>query len=73
VAWVVGRRVVPVVDPATGEVIASVADAAEEEARLALEVAAAAAPGWGVTPPRERSMILTRAYDRMPQREAGPP
>ncbi len=41
-----GARI-DVLDPATGEPIASVADASTDEARAAVDAAAAAAPGVG--------------------------
>ncbi|MFD7817229.1 NAD-dependent succinate-semialdehyde dehydrogenase [Streptomyces sp. NPDC059785] len=55
----------PVDDPATGLVIARVADAGPKDARLAEEAAVAAQPDWGRTAPRERSEILRRAYEIM--------
>ncbi|WP_137723350.1 NAD-dependent succinate-semialdehyde dehydrogenase [Prescottella subtropica] len=52
-----------VLDPATGHVIAEVADATPEDGAAALDAAAAAQRDWGRTPTRERSEILRRAYD----------
>jgi len=69
----IGGRSVPasdggrfdVVDPATGEVLAEVADATVADAIAAVDAAAAAAAGWAETPPRERGEILRRAYELM--------
>jgi len=52
-------------DPATGEPLAEVADAAAADGRAALDAAVAAAPAWAATSPRERSALLRRAYDAM--------
>ncbi|MDO5629087.1 MAG: NAD-dependent succinate-semialdehyde dehydrogenase [Mobilicoccus sp.] len=58
-----------VVNPATGEVIATIADGGEEDAKRAIQVAAATQRTWGRTPPRERSEILRRAYDLLMERQ----
>jgi succinate-semialdehyde dehydrogenase/glutarate-semialdehyde dehydrogenase len=73
---VIGGRVVPasdgaeldVLDPATGRSLARVASATVEDAAAALDAAAAAAAGWGSTAPRERSAILSRAFELMTSR-----
>lgn len=52
-----------VFNPATGEVIAQVADATPEDGMAALDAAAAAQEAWAATPSRERSNILRRAFD----------
>jgi succinate-semialdehyde dehydrogenase/glutarate-semialdehyde dehydrogenase len=57
-----------VVDPATGEVIARVADATVEDGDAALAAAAQAQEEWGRTAPRYRSDILRRAFDLMTER-----
>jgi succinate-semialdehyde dehydrogenase/glutarate-semialdehyde dehydrogenase len=54
-----------VLDPATGELITTVADAAVPDALAAVDAAAAAAPGWAATAPRERAEILRRAFEIM--------
>ncbi|EON34879.1 succinate-semialdehyde dehydrogenase [Gordonia terrae C-6] len=51
-----------VVNPATGDVLARVADADAVDARHALETAAAHQAGWAATSPRSRSEILYRAH-----------
>jgi succinate-semialdehyde dehydrogenase / glutarate-semialdehyde dehydrogenase len=50
-------------DPATGEVIKSIANAAVEDGAAALDAAVNAAAAWAKTPPRERAEILRRAFD----------
>ena len=58
----------PVEDPATGEVIAEVADARPDDAVRALDAAVAAQPEWAAYPPRERGEILRRAWQAMTDR-----
>ena len=57
--------VLPVENPASGEVLAEVADASADDARAALDAACAAQRSWAATPPRERGEILRRAYEAM--------
>jgi succinate-semialdehyde dehydrogenase/glutarate-semialdehyde dehydrogenase len=57
-----------VLDPASEEVLTSVADGTVDDAIAAVDAAAAAAPAWAATSPRERSDILRRAFDRMRER-----
>ncbi|GAA2062832.1 NAD-dependent succinate-semialdehyde dehydrogenase [Williamsia deligens] len=52
----------PVVNPATGEQIATVADGGAADARRAIETAAATQESWAATSPRSRSEILYRAH-----------
>jgi succinate-semialdehyde dehydrogenase/glutarate-semialdehyde dehydrogenase len=52
-----------VVDPATTQVIATVADGSVEDALAAVAAADAAAAAWAATAPRERAEILRRAFD----------
>jgi len=54
-----------VLDPATGEALAEVADAGRGEAVAALDAACAAQAAWAATSPRQRSEILRRAYELM--------
>ena len=50
--WTTGRAgMLPVIDPATEDPIAEVADATLEDAMDAVAAAAAALPGWAATPP----------------------
>ncbi|CAL9360784.1 NAD-dependent succinate-semialdehyde dehydrogenase [Streptomyces sp. enrichment culture] len=58
----------PVDDPATGEIIARVADAGPKDARLAEEAAVRAQPDWARTAPRARGEILRRAHDLIVER-----
>jgi succinate-semialdehyde dehydrogenase/glutarate-semialdehyde dehydrogenase len=50
-------------DPATGKVLASVADATSADALAALDAADKAQDSWARTAPRERSEILRRAFE----------
>ncbi|GAA2871311.1 NAD-dependent succinate-semialdehyde dehydrogenase [Actinoplanes cyaneus] len=59
-----------VLDPATGDTIASVADGGEADAILAVDAAAAAGPGWAATPPRVRGEALRKAFELMTERAA---
>ena len=52
----------PVINPATGEVIAHVADATVTDGMTALDAACAAQDSWAATPARERADILARTY-----------
>ncbi|ACQ78996.1 Aldehyde Dehydrogenase [Beutenbergia cavernae DSM 12333] len=55
-------------DPATGDVIAAVADATPEDGEAALAAAHEAQDGWGRTPPRERAELLRAAFDAVTAR-----
>ena len=55
-------------DPATGEVLTTVADATPEDGVAALAAAHAAQPPWAATPPRERGEILRRTFDAVAAR-----
>ena len=54
-----------VLDPATGTVIATVADGGIDDAAASVDAAAAAASEWAATPPRRRSEVLRRAFELM--------
>jgi len=54
-----------VIDPATEEVIADVADASANDGLAALTAAAAAQPAWSAKAPRQRAEILRRAFTLM--------
>lgn len=58
-----------VVNPATEEVIATVADGGPEDARRAIETAGRVQKQWAKTAPRERSEILRRAFDLIMARQ----
>jgi succinate-semialdehyde dehydrogenase / glutarate-semialdehyde dehydrogenase len=55
-------------DPATGEVIAAVADASVDDGLAAVGAAAGALPGWTATPPRQRAEALRRTFELMTER-----
>lgn len=64
-----GAKTLDVVDPSTGEVIRSIADASPADGIRALDAAVAAQEAWAATAPRERSEILRRAFDLVQQRK----
>lgn len=53
----------PVEDPATGAVLADVADASADDGLRALDLAVAAQAEWAATPPRVRGEILRTAFE----------
>ena len=55
-------------DPATGEVIATIADADAADGMRALDAAADAAASWAATPARERGELLRRTFDALMDR-----
>jgi succinate-semialdehyde dehydrogenase/glutarate-semialdehyde dehydrogenase len=55
-------------DPATGEVIKTVADGGVADGAAAMDAAVEAAPAWARTPARERGEILRRTFDLVQQR-----
>jgi succinate-semialdehyde dehydrogenase / glutarate-semialdehyde dehydrogenase len=57
-----------VLDPATGQVLATVASGTVDDAVSCVDAAAAAAAGWAATAPRQRSDILRRAHELMVER-----
>jgi succinate-semialdehyde dehydrogenase/glutarate-semialdehyde dehydrogenase len=57
-----------VLDPGTGETIASVASAGAADARAAAEAAATAQPAWAATAPRERAEVLRRTWELLTER-----
>ena len=58
----------PVLDPADGSTLTDVADGRAQDARAALDAAAAVQPVWASTPPRERGEILRRAFEAIMDR-----
>jgi len=56
-------------DPFTGEVFAKVASANKEDAKRAVDAAAAAFPSWAATPPAERGMYFLKAADILEKRQ----
>jgi succinate-semialdehyde dehydrogenase / glutarate-semialdehyde dehydrogenase len=57
-----------VLDPATGDVLATVADGDESDATAAVDAAAAAGPAWAATAPRVRGEALRKAWELMTER-----
>jgi succinate-semialdehyde dehydrogenase/glutarate-semialdehyde dehydrogenase len=54
-----------VLDPATAQPIATVASGMADDARSAVEAAAAAALAWSATSPQRRSELLRRGFELM--------
>ena len=61
-------RSIDVIDPATGLVLKTIADASVADGAAAMDAAAAAQESWGVTAPRVRGEILRRAFDLLQER-----
>lgn len=72
--WIGGRAIpgandqIPVLNPSTGETIATVANANPRQAIEAIDAAAAALPAWKAMSPRERAEILRRCFEQMTAR-----
>jgi len=66
--WVKGNSTFPVLDPATEEPLAEVADGTVRDALDAVGAAHGALPGWAATPPRQRAEILRKAFELMTAR-----
>ncbi|MFE7764430.1 NAD-dependent succinate-semialdehyde dehydrogenase [Streptomyces sp. NPDC057438] len=60
-----GGRTFEVRNPATEDVIATVADCGPQDALKALDAAAAAADQWALTSPRDRAAVLHRLTDAL--------
>ena len=65
--WTVSEQdaTLDVINPATGDVVARVANCGTIETRQAIEAAQAAQPGWSRTPVKEKSAILRRWFNLM--------
>lgn len=61
--WIVGQSRSTVTDPATGAVVAQVADLAPADMHRAIDAAYAAGPAWAARTARERADILLRWHD----------
>ncbi|AJE46255.1 NAD-dependent succinate-semialdehyde dehydrogenase [Celeribacter indicus] len=61
--WIGGAATFPVENPATGEVIARVADLSAADVATAIGAAHAAKRGWAARAGKERSAILRRLFD----------
>jgi succinate-semialdehyde dehydrogenase/glutarate-semialdehyde dehydrogenase len=57
-----------VLDPATGRVLTTCADATAEDGLAALAAAHDAQAAWAATPPRDRGEILRRAFEEVTRR-----
>ncbi|NLG55162.1 MAG: NAD-dependent succinate-semialdehyde dehydrogenase [Rhodococcus sp.] len=66
--WEDAHATYDVENPATGRVLASVADGTAGDARRAMDAAVDAQTSWAQTAPRERSEILRRAYELVVER-----
>jgi len=60
-----------VLDPSTGQPLASIADGTVEDALAAVAAAHEAGPRWAAVPPRERAEILRAAFDAMNAKAEG--
>lgn len=58
-------KTIAVNDPATGELLLSIADASVEDGKLAMDAAAAAQKEWAKTAPRYRGELLRKAFERV--------
>ncbi len=65
--WVDGSegKTIDVTDPATGKVIKTIADATPADGIACLDAAVAVQEEWAATPPRVRSDLLRKAFDRV--------
>ncbi|GEE03647.1 putative succinate-semialdehyde dehydrogenase [Gordonia spumicola] len=74
-AWINGRSrpassgaTFDVRNPATGDVLAAVADSTVDDVTAAIDTANAVADEWAATPPRVRADVLRRAFDLVTER-----
>ncbi|XP_014353721.1 succinate-semialdehyde dehydrogenase, mitochondrial isoform X2 [Latimeria chalumnae] len=63
--WVPAASSFPVLDPATGEEVARVADCGVQEAKEAVQAAFTAFQSWKQVTAKERSILLRKWYDLM--------
>ncbi|MBB2674186.1 UNVERIFIED_ORG: succinate-semialdehyde dehydrogenase/glutarate-semialdehyde dehydrogenase [Rhizobium esperanzae] len=65
--WTSGNaaKTFDVLNPATGELLASLPDMGAAETRAAIDAASAAQPAWAARPAKERSVILRKWFDLM--------
>lgn len=63
-----GGATFEVENPASGEILASVADASVADGKAAIDAAVAAQPDWARIPPRDRGEILRRAFELIIER-----
>ncbi len=67
--WLQSRRKFPVTNPATGEIIAEVADGGAEETQLAISAAQTVFSSWSTTTAYERAGFLYKAHELMLQQK----
>jgi succinate-semialdehyde dehydrogenase/glutarate-semialdehyde dehydrogenase len=69
--WVDGSegKTIEVKDPATGQVIKTIADASAEDGIRALDAAVAVQEEWAATPPRVRGELLRKAFELVQERK----
>ncbi|MBD8665675.1 NAD-dependent succinate-semialdehyde dehydrogenase [Rhizobium sp. CFBP 8752] len=65
--WTQGgsRQMFDVLNPATGEVLASLPDMGADDTKTAIDAAYAAQPAWAARPAKERAFILRAWFDLM--------
>nr|WP_321507704.1 NAD-dependent succinate-semialdehyde dehydrogenase [uncultured Celeribacter sp.] len=63
--WVEGKTTFPVENPATGEVLAHVADLSAEDVAQAIDAASAAKRDWARADVKTRSAVLRKLFDLM--------
>ncbi|HLR83515.1 MAG TPA: NAD-dependent succinate-semialdehyde dehydrogenase [Nocardioidaceae bacterium] len=63
-----GGATFDVLDPSTGRVLCSVADATAADGRAALDAAVGAQSSFAAVPPRQRADMLTKAFDLLHER-----
>ena len=63
-----GGKTIEVHNPATGEIITTVADGSAADAEAAIRAAGEAQADWAATAPRERAEILRRAFELLTER-----
>ena len=61
-------KTIDVINPATGDVITTVADGSAADAEAAIKAAGDAQADWAATAPRERAEILRRAFELLIER-----
>jgi succinate-semialdehyde dehydrogenase/glutarate-semialdehyde dehydrogenase len=68
--WTLGHKEksFPVHDPATGRILAEVADASPVDAIRALDEAVATSSSWAATAPRTRGEVLRRSWELLEER-----
>jgi succinate-semialdehyde dehydrogenase/glutarate-semialdehyde dehydrogenase len=59
------KKILDVIDPATGKVLVSIADAAPADGLAAMDAAAAAQESWAKTAPRVRAEIRRAAFEKV--------